>query len=165
MLVRRILSENIRRAFPALAVALAVWLGVAAPRTAVAQNSYGQYYQQNVQRYGGQLGTQSTSRYLYDKYFYDTPAVSPYANINRLDTMSGTAYQAYVRPEQQRRTATMASQSAYIAARKREGRVGETRFPGATYGQAGTAYLKPVPQRRSTPSAYYNHWYGGWKGR
>ena len=50
-------------------------------------------------------------------------------------------------------------------ARKRKGRVGETRYPGATFGQTGTAIKKPVPQRRSTPSHYYNHWYGGWANR
>jgi hypothetical protein len=129
------------------------------------QQGYGNYYGQKFRESHGQLGTQTPQRYLYDKYFYHSPAVSPYANIGRLDTASGTAYQAYVRPEQERRQATMVAQARYIDARKKEGKVGETRFPGATFGQPGTAIMKPVPSRPSTPSAYYNHWYGGWKDR
>jgi hypothetical protein len=122
---------------------------------------YGQYYGQNFKKYGGQLGTQSTDRYLYDKYFYHRPSVSPYLNLDRPDTMSGTSYQAYVRPEQQRREATMAAQRDYIAERKREGRVGDTRYPGAIYGQSGGKIWR-TPQPTSAPSAYYNHWYGNW---
>jgi hypothetical protein len=112
---------------------------------------------------GGQIGAQSVERYLYDKNFYRRPSVSPYINLDRLDPMGGTAYQAYVKPEQERRQRTMQAQNAYIDARKREGRVGDTRFPGATYGGSGTAILKPLPKQSSTPSAYYNHWYGGWQ--
>ncbi len=132
---------------------------------AVGQQGYGSYYGQTVKQTHGQLGAQSSSRYLYDQYFYKRSSVSPYINLDRLDTYSGTSYQSYVRPEQERRERTMAAQSAYIDARKREGRVGDTRFPGATYGGGGTAIMKPVPQQKSTPSAYYNHWYGGWQGR
>lgn len=129
------------------------------------QQGYGSYYGQTVKQTHGQLGTQSTSRYLYDQYFYKRSTVSPYINLDRVDTYGGDAYQTYVKPEQERRQRTMAAQSAYIDARKREGRVGDTRYPGATYGGGGTAIVKPVPQRKSTPSAYYNHWYGGWQNR
>ena len=153
-----------RRRLP-LAVFASTCVLLAWTNSAPAQQGYGNYYGQNFKKYGGQIGTQSSSRYLYDKYFYHTPSVSPYVNLGRADTMSGTSYQAYVRPEQERRQATKYAQSAYIDARKREGKVGDTRFPGATYGEAGTAYMKPVPQRKSTPSAYYNHWYGGWQNR
>ena len=132
---------------------------------ATAQQGYGSYYGQQVKQSQGQLGTQSVERYLYDQYFYKRPSVSPYVNLDRLDTATSTAYQAYVRPEQQRRERTMQAQASYIDARKREGRVGDTRFPGATYGGGGTAILKPVPQQKSTPGAYYNHWYGGWANR
>jgi hypothetical protein len=127
------------------------------------QQGYGSYYGQTVTKTHGQLGAQSSSRYLYDEYFYKRSTVSPYINLGRLDTMGGDAYQSYVRPEQQRREQTKMAQAVYLDARKKEGRVGETRFPGATYGGGGTAIMKPLPKRpNATPSAYHNHWYGGW---
>lgn len=146
----------------ALAAAIAVALTA---DVAFGQQGYGSYYGQTVKQTHGQLGTQSTSRYLYDQHFYKRSTVSPYINLDRADLSGVDSYHAYVKPEQERRQRTMAAQSAYIDARKREGRVGDTRFPGATYGGGGTAILKPVPQRKSTPSAYYNHWYGGWQNR
>jgi len=150
---------------PTLAVcATACWLAALAG-DAHAQQGYGSYYGQQVQKSHGQLGTQSVDRYLYDQYFYKRPSVSPYINLDRVDPLGGTSYQAYVRPEQERRARTMQAQSAYIDARKREGHVGDTRFPGATYGGGGTAIMKPVPQQKSTPGAYYNHRYGGWANR
>jgi hypothetical protein len=145
-------------------LATVAWL-CALSASAGAQQGYGNYYGQTFKQSGGQLGAQSTSRYLYDKYFYHSPAVSPYVNIDRLDTMGGTAYQAYVRPEQERREATMRAQANYIDARKREGKVGDTRYPGATFGGSGTAIMKPVARQPKTPSHYYNHWYGGWKDK
>lgn len=147
---------------------LALLVGVAfamASQTAQSQQGYGSYYGQTVKQSHGQLGAQSSSRYLYDQYFYKRSTVSPYVNLDRADLSGVDSYHAYVKPEQERRQRTMAAQSAYIDARKREGRVGDTRFPGATYGGGGTAIMKPVPQRKSTPSAYYNHWYGGWQNR
>ncbi|MGD9634958.1 MAG: hypothetical protein AB7G28_24745 [Pirellulales bacterium] len=131
---------------------------------AAAQQGYGSYYGQNVTQTHGQLGTQSTARYLYDEYFYHRPSVSPYMNINRIDTMDGAAYQAYVRPELERREATRQSQAAYLDYRKKEGRVGDTRYPGMTVGGSGnTAIMKPPAKPVATPGAYHNHWYGGWK--
>jgi len=132
--------------------------------TAQVPQSYGQYYQKNVTKYSGQLGTQSSARYLYDKYFYNSPGVSPYMNLYRPGTMSDTAYQAYVRPEQQRREAAERAQAAYLQQRKLDGNVGYTRYPGANFVGAtvGDAYLKPVPAVKSPNSAYYNHWYGNW---
>ncbi len=146
-----------------LGLAVACWCCSWADRAA-AQQGYGSYYGQNVVQSGGQLGSQSVGRYLYDKEFYRRPSVSPYLNMNRLDTASGTSYQTYVRPEQERRERTMQAQNAYLDARKKAGNVGDTRFPGATYGGGGTAILKPPPKRPSpsSSSAYYNHWYGSW---
>lgn len=157
-------SIRFQRILPLAVFASAVVL-VAASRDAAAQQGYGSYYGKQYQKSGGQLGKQSPTTYLYDKYFYHRPSVSPYANIDRYDTMSGTSYQAYVRPEQERRQATAIAQAKYIDARKREGKVGETRYPGATFGGSGTALMKPVQSKKSTPSAYYNHWYGGWQNR
>lgn len=138
-------------------------VAIAWSNPASAQQGYGSYYGQSVTKTHGQLGTQSTSRYLYDEYFYKRSSVSPYQNLDRLDTMDGTAYQAYVRPEQQRREATRQAQSAYLDYRKKEGRVGETRFPGATFGAGGgTAIMKPASKPVPTNGAYHNHWYGSW---
>jgi len=156
-------SSALVRTAGQLGLGAACWCcALAVPATA--QQGYGSYYGQNVTQSSGQIGSQSVGRYLYDKEFYRRPSVSPYINMNRLDPMSGTAYQAYVRPEQERREQTMQAQNAYIDARKKAGNVGDTRFPGATYGGGGTAIMKP-PSKRPSPaasSAYYNHWYGGW---
>jgi hypothetical protein len=140
-----------------------VLIAVAAP--ASAQQGYGSYYGQTVKQTHGQLGAQSSSRYLYDQYFYKRSTVSPYVNMGRADLQGVDSYHAYVKPELERRERTMAAQRSYIDARKREGRVGDTRYPGATYGGGGTAIMKPVSKPKSTPSAYYNHWYGGWQNR
>jgi hypothetical protein len=149
------------RVFSTVLLYSAAWLVVAVNVEAASGQGYGQYFSQNFNKYGGQLGTQSNSRYLYDKYFYHRPTVSPYLNVFRPDTMSGTSYQAYVRPEQQRREAMTMAQSSYIAERKIQGNVGDTRFPGAVSGLGGGTIYK-TPQRSATPSAYYNHWYGSW---
>ena len=134
---------------------------------AAAQQNYGQYYQQQFKKTGGGLKTGSSNRYLYDKYFYQRPTVSPYLSAVRGGDMSGTAYYASVRPELQRREAAAKNQAAYIQQRKLEGKVGDTRYPGSAFygGSVDPSYLKPIPQQKSTPSAYYNHWYGGWADR
>ncbi len=140
---------------------------VVPPRAADAQQSYSDYYRKSLPKTGGGLGTGSSSRYLYDKYFYHRPTVSPYVNLGRAGTLSGTSYQAYVKPELERREAASKARSAYLQQRKLEGRVGETRYPGAGFvgGTRSDAWLKPVPPTKSTPSFYYNHWYGGHKSR
>ncbi len=137
---------------------------VAATATAQVPNSYGSYYTQNFAKTGGGLGTDSANRYLYDKYFYQRPTVSPYLNLGRSGTNSATSYQSYVRPELERREANATASRAYVQQRKLEGRIGETRLPGAGFsgGTINNALLKPAPKVSSTPSAYYNHWYGGW---
>jgi hypothetical protein len=144
-------------------LAAACW-GCVSAIPALGQQGYGSYYGQNVVKSSGQLGKQSVATYLYDQNFYRRPSVSPYINLDRVDPLGGDTYQAYVRPEQERRERTMQAQSAYIDARKRAGNVGDTRYPGATYGGGGTAIMKP-PAKRPSPassSAYYNHWYGSW---
>ena len=106
-------------------------------KVACGQQGYGSYYGQRFKQTHGQLGAQSSSRYLYDQYFYKRSTVSPYINLDRADLTGVDSYHAYVKPEQERRQRTMAAQNAYIDARKREGRVGDTRYPGATYGRRG----------------------------
>jgi len=155
--------------FPVRLVALGLLIAgleVAWSASAEAQQSYGQYYQQEFKKTGG-LGLQSSNKYLYDKYFYHNPAVSPYLSAVRGGDLSGTAYYASVRPELQRREANAKAQSAYIQQRKLEGNIGDTRYPGSVGlgGAIDASYLKPIPAQKTTPSAYYNHWYGGWAGR
>jgi hypothetical protein len=113
-------------------------------------NSYADYFKQSAVNYSTP-NVPSSSAYLYDKYFYHRQTVSPYLNLGRPGTDLGTSYQTYVRPEIQRREAQAAATRAYVQQRKLEGRVGETR-----------AIMKPMVPGQSTPSAYYNHWYGGW---
>jgi hypothetical protein len=145
-----------------LIAATAVCL-VVPPRGACAQQSYSDYYRNTLRQTGGGLGTASSSRYLYDKYYYHRPTVSPYMNLNRPDPLGSTSYQAYVRPELQRRETAMKTQSAYIQQRKLQGNVGDTRYPGAGFvgGTPADAWHKPLPPPKATPSVYYNHWYGG----
>lgn len=140
------------------ACAAACWL-VVLVEALPGQPNYGAYFTQQGSTYGGQLGTQSTGRYLYDKYFYRRPSVSPYMNLERGDTMSGTSYQSYVRPEQQRRARQYRAQTARVEQLKRSGRVGGIRDPSTNYrGPRATTFQPP-----SKPSAYYNKWYGNWK--
>jgi hypothetical protein len=150
--------------FGAMLIAFAA---CAADARAQAPGSYSDYYGKQLTSFRGTVGAPTPNRYLYDKYFYHRPSVSPYLNVGRLDTMSGTSYQAYIRPELQRREATAAANRAYVQQRKLEGRVGETRYPGAGFvgGTINDAILKPVQPVRTTPSSYYNHWYGGWANR
>jgi hypothetical protein len=126
-------------------------------------NGYGSYYTQNA----GLRGAQSSNKYLYDKYFYHRPTVSPYMSLSRPGSDPATNYFTYVRPELQRREAAQQASMAYVQQRKLEGRVGETRYPGAAFigGTMNDAILKPVPSVKATPSSYYNHWYGGWANR
>jgi hypothetical protein len=126
-------------------------------------SNYGSYYTQN----SGTRGAVSSNRYLYDKYFYHNTAVSPYLNLGRSGGDFATSYQTYVRPEMERREAASASQRAYVQQRKLQGNVGHTAYPGAGFigGTASDARLKPAMPAKPTPSAYHNHWYGGWANR
>jgi hypothetical protein len=149
-----------RRTAPVVA---ACFLLASLTGAARAQQGYGSFYGQQAVQSHGSAAQENPTNYLYNKYFNNRPSVSPYINLGRADTLDGTAYQTYVRPEQERRERTMQAQNAYLDARKREGRVGDTRFPGATYGGGGTAIMKPAQKRpNTTPSHYHNHWFGSW---
>lgn len=142
---------------------LTICLVVCFPAAAQAQQNYGQYYERQFKKTGGGgLGLGSSDRYLYDKYFYRNPSVSPYLSAVRGGNLSGTAYTTSVRPELERRRAAERAEAAYVQQRKLQGNIGDTRYPGAvTGGGVNAAYLKPAPKRSTKPSAYYNHWYGG----
>lgn len=152
------------------AIAFVAVASVSGSACAQAPGGYGEYFQKKAVSapYGG---VASSSRYLYDKYFYHRPTVSPYMNVFRPDPEVGTSYQAYVRPEMQRREASATASRAYVQQRKLVGNVGETRYPGAGYvgGTARDAWMKPAPTTFSAPrvptTGYYNHYYGGWNKR
>lgn len=107
----------------------------------------------------------STNRYLYDRYFRNNVAVSPYISGALLGgSMSGTAYQAVIRPDEQRRAAQSIGQARYVQHRKLQGNVGYTANPGAGYMGAGpgAGIQKPVKAATGNVGAYQNHWYGNW---
>jgi hypothetical protein len=127
---------------------------------AQANMNYGAYFSQSA----GLRGAESANRYLYDKYFYQRSTVSPYLNLARPGNDAGANYQAFVRPELERRAANEQATRAYVQQRKLQGNVGYTAFPGAGFsgGTINDAILKPLPKASTTPSSYYNHWYGNW---
>ncbi|WP_425396608.1 hypothetical protein [Aeoliella sp.] len=134
-----------------------------ATRQACAETSYGQAYQK---MWGNTPGVgYGTNRYLYDKYYRSNPNVSPYVSGAVLGgNLSGNAYTAVVRPEQQARARTASAQSNYVQQRKLQGNVGYTANPGATVYNLdpGVTTGKPVPAGRRNSGAYQNHWYGSW---
>ncbi|RIK73681.1 MAG: hypothetical protein DCC67_17615 [Planctomycetota bacterium] len=119
-----------------------------AERPASAQQGYGAYYQQHAAKYGGHGPALNPTNYLYNQYFTSRPSVSPYLNLDRRAPAGATAYQAYIRPEQQRRQNVASQQAATIAARKQQGRVGG--LPDRY--KLGRAKQQPMP--------YYTQWYG-----
>lgn len=138
----------------------ALWVLGCFVAPAAAQQGYGSYYGQQTTGQSG-MKAASPTNYLYDKYFYSRPTVSPYMSLDRMDLDDGTAYQTYVRPQQEARQRQRYNQAMYINQRKLEGRVGDTRYPGGMSG--GTAIMKPQQKRpNATPGHYHNHWYGGW---
>jgi hypothetical protein len=130
---------------------------------AQAPSNYGAYFSQTA----GMRGAESGNRYLYDKYFYGQATVSPYMSLARPGNDSSANYQMFVRPELERRAANEKAGMAYVQQRKLQGNVGYTAFPGAGFagGTVNDAILKPAPKTTTTPSSYYNHWYGGWSNR
>ncbi|TWT76997.1 hypothetical protein Pla123a_24230 [Posidoniimonas polymericola] len=124
---------------------------------------YSQAYKQNLSTRPSM--TMDSNRYLYDRYFRNNVAVSPYVSGAVLGgTIGGTAYTDVVRPDLERRKAAMVGQAQYVQQRKLQGNVGYTANPGAGYMGAmpGAGIQKPVPPTRSSVGAYQNHWYGNW---
>jgi hypothetical protein len=145
-------------------MAVVVCALIAAPRAlAQAPSNYGAYFSQSA----GMRGAESANRYLYDKYFYQRATVSPYINLARPGSDSSFNYQMFVRPEQERREAASKASMAYVQQRKLQGNVGHTALPGAGFmgGTINDAIMKPAMPKATTPSSYYNHWYGGWANR
>lgn len=143
---------------------LAFGLLIACAGTASGQfTDYSKAYKQNLGMRPDM--TMDADRYLYDRYFRNNVAVSPYVSGALLGgTLGGTAYTDVVRPDQQRRKAATIGQAQYVQQRKLQGNVGYTANPGAGYMGAmpGSAIQKPVPPSRPNVGAYQNHWYGNW---
>ena len=153
------------RSIPLLAAAM---LSLCALPTEGQNTSYSQAYQQMLQKRPGMSA--GTDRYMYNKYFRNNPAVSPYISGALLGgSESGTAYTTTIRPDLQRRQAATRAQAQYVQQRKMQGNIGYTVNPGALTGGLGGGYQAPrvpggaAPNPSRTNGALQNHWYGGWK--
>jgi hypothetical protein len=139
--------------------------GFAQPDTAYAQGGIASYYGLDVNRGVSAIGSNSVDRYLYDTHFFHRPTVNPMLGLDRLDPIGGTNYHSFVRPERERRERAAQSQRAYVDARKRGGRVGETRFDGSRSRQMPpAANPRAAAANRSSSAARFNdlgRWHGG----
>lgn len=109
--------------------------------------SYGQYYGSNVAKTPSMI---SPTHYLYNKYFYHSPSVSPYINLDRRSSQSGDAYSTWVRPELARRQ--NATQTAWSHSNR-------TSSSANNYGLAAGGRPGQRPKQKSAPSPYYNQYY------
>jgi len=128
------------------------------PAAAQTSYSYGSYYQKNIQKSGGEFRGTNVNSYLFDKYYKGNRSVSPYANLRR-GSSSGTGYQTYVRPEQQRRKEFQTGLKSYVTQKKQSGHIGHTDYGFAQQLQRGVPSASDIPTVRK-PSPYYNQWYG-----
>lgn len=124
---------------------------VALNSTAAAQsNPYSQSY------YSQPARIDNVNRYLYDKYFYHSPSVSPYANLGRPGTQFGDSYSSFVRPELERRQQAAQSQRAYIQQRKLSGKAGHSYYGGPARNPAANPTANRMP---SSLTPYYGQLY------
>ena len=109
------------------------------------KQSYSDYFKRQVTTY--RAPSVNPARTTFDRYFYKNPAVSPYTNLMRPNRTGVPNYQAYVKPELQRR----ANQRASLP----------TIGPSAPRVGFQTTTRSRTSQR---PSQYFNHYYGGRPG-
>jgi hypothetical protein len=143
-----------------MAIAAASMVGASALRAQTTPQNYGTYYN----RHAVQGTRTNVDAYLYDKYFYRQPAVSPYVNLSRRGGISGNAYSTYVLPELQRRQQSEASMRSYVQQRKIAGNVGRTNYSNAVARTSSLAPLPspaPIPPSAPAGNPYFNQWYGG----
>jgi hypothetical protein len=132
--------------------------------------------------YTWQLGTSgqplNKNTYLWDRYYYNNPNVSPYLNLTRVQPYGGTDYFTYVQPQEKLRQ-QQASLSAggptagghFDAGPGSLGGSGSMVRPKNPFsrGPGGAADSEIMPYNTNSPnrssSYYYNHYYGGWQGR
>jgi hypothetical protein len=148
----------------AIALGVVGWCQFALPVACCAQG-IAAYYSLDVNRSVAGIGSNSVDRYLFDKHFHQRPTVNPMLSLDRFDPVGGTNYHSFVRPERERRERAAQSQRAYVDARRRAGRVGETRFDGSR-----TRHMTPAANPRAAAAnarssgARFNdlgRWYGG----
>lgn len=158
IVLRKSLAANVR-------LCVAVGLCCAVSSVVCAQGGIASYYMLDVNRQRGGLGSNSVDRYLYDTHFFHRPTVSPLMSLDRFDPIGSTNYHAFVRPERERRELAQQNQRAYVEARRREGRIGETRFNNPqTRGRAPAANPRAAAANARSSGARFNdlgRWYGG----
>lgn len=94
-----------------IAVATLLWLSA----STAGANGIADLYRRDMS-----IGSRSVDRYLFDRHFYQRPAVHPALNIDRRDPSGTTSYHAFVRPERERREQLQRDQRAERAAQMRE---------------------------------------------
>lgn len=139
-------SVAVRR-FVLPAAAVAVWGAAFSAYCQTMPQSYGQYYGSNVAKTPSMI---NPTTYLYNKYFYHSPSVSPYVNLDRRSSQSGDAYSTWVKPELARR------QNAAATAWSQSSRPNSA---ANNYGLATGGKPGQRPKQSSAPSPYYNHYY------
>lgn len=120
---------------------------------------YGDYYQRTV---GGRHARDpGTTRFLYDKYFYHNPSISPYVSAIRGGSQYGPAYYTSVQPELARRDAAQRSQYARSKQQAVHSRPTSPYYPGPGAVGANRAARPMPPQRVSPvkPNPYFNQMY------
>ena len=147
-------SVTCQRCIFLLAAAMALLFG--SPTHAQIPQSYGSYYQKTVTKPGGVGPNANVNNYLYDKYFYKKRAVNPAMNLSRRSSTS--SYYQFVRPEQERREAAQQAGREYVQQRKLQGNVGHTNYGFARELRQGVPSASEIP--RSSPTPYYNQYYG-----
>lgn len=137
--------------------------------------------------YSWQLGTSgqplTPQSYLWDRYYYNNPNVSPYLNLMRAQPYGGTDYFTYVQPMEQQRerqqtiSAGGPTRGGYYSAGAggSPGSLNSSSMNGgmyhpnssmqgqSSYGSQIMPYSTGAPNRSA--SYYQNHYYGGWEGR
>jgi hypothetical protein len=98
---------------------------------------YSDFYRKQVQQPRTSPNV-SASQYTYNRYYYRSPAVSPYTNLMRPGNETVNNYYQYVRPEQQRRATAPGGAAATTG--------GVRKFP-----------VTPTP----TSNPYLDRYYGG----
>jgi len=117
--------------------------------------SYSDYYKSAYGQTLSPARAVNPARYTADKYFYKNPAISPYSNLTRRSGPSVNNYQAYVRPEQKRRTQERIGQ---IQSDPRRAALLRPQIEGVQKTMGGARSSRPTSR---SVNPYHNQWYGG----
>ncbi len=134
-----------------LAVAVAIVVGVLLARHAPGQKrspqSYSDYFNRKISR--NPTASPSPRKYMFQKYLWDNPAVSPYLQLMR-PSARGSSYQRYVAPALARQEKTMAAAEVGQQNKQRRHAGNRGNVPASLYGNQG----------RSGVSNYHQLQYG-----